>query len=349
MEKSLLKVTHSVLELIGRTPLLKLKTLSQMTGSEIWVKCEHLNPGGSIKDRASLKMVQMAIERGDLKKGQTIIEGTAGNTGIGLSLVAKALGYKMHVVMPNNQSPEKEKVLDLYGAAVQKVPPVPFANEGHFYKTAQKIALENPSQYWMPDQFNNLDNYRAHYENTAPEIYAQVDGKLDYLVSVSGSSGTIAGCSAFLKEKIAGLKAVLVDPMGSGLCHYFYHKEFKMVGSSITEGIGIMRLVENYKQAKIDEAFTLPDLDLVTVAYYLREHEGLCVGTSSALNIAGALKVAARAGPGKRIVTFVCDGGERASTRLWNHEFLKAQSLTSALDQPDFGLKDLIERYRSET
>lgn len=309
-------------DLIGSTPLLKINSLSAITGCEIFLKMESMNPGGSIKDRAALQMVKDAISEGKLKQGMTIVEGTAGNTGIGLALVAKSFGLKMLAVMPKGQTIEKERMLSLFGAELKLVEPCPFSNENHFYHTAKKIALDDPQKYWWANQFENLSNFKAHYENTAPEIYTQMNGKIDYLVSVAGTGGTIAGNSCFLKEKINGLKAILIDPEGSGLCSYFHTKEFKATGTSFTEGIGIMRLVENFKKAKIDEAYTVSDQDLYSAAMFVRENDGIILGSSSALNVAGAYKIAKKYGKGKRIVTFSCDIGERSYSKLYSEKFL---------------------------
>ncbi len=328
-------------ELIGNTPLLRVPSLSELTGCDIFVKCEHLNPGGSIKDRAALQMTLDAIESGQLKKGMTIVEGTAGNTGIGLALVAKALGYDCLAVMPNNQAIEKQRMIELHGAQLKLVDPCPFKNENHFYHTARRLAEEDSDKYWWANQFENLSNYKAHYTRTGPEILEQTDGKLDYLVSVAGTGGTIGGCSSFLKEKLPNLKVVLVDPGGSGLCSYVHTKEFKSEGGSITEGIGIMRLVANFAKAQIDEAFSLPDQDLVTISQYVRQHDGILLGSSSALNLAGALKIAIENGPGKRIVTFSCDLGERSFSKLYTEEFLKTKDLD--LHQTD--IDTLIKKY----
>jgi cysteine synthase A len=320
-------VAERPMDLIGNTPLLKIASLSKLTGCDIFLKCEFLNPGGSIKDRAAKQMVLDAMDAGKLGEGMTIVEGTAGNTGIGLALVAKSLGFKMVAVMPRGQTIEKERMIALFGGELVLVDPVPFANQNHFYHTARKIAEDNPEKYWWADQFENTSNFRAHYLGTGPEIYSQMNGRIDHFVSVAGTGGTIGGNSAYLKEKIPGIKVHLVDPEGSGLCSYFHTGEFKSQGSSLTEGIGIMRLVENFKKAVVDDAFTLPDSEVVRIARLVRDEDGIVLGSSSALNVAGALKVAKEAGPGKRIVTFSCDLGERSYSKLWNEEFLKSKGL----------------------
>lgn len=317
----------SILNAIGNTPLIEIPSLSKLSGSKILLKCENLNPGGSIKDRAAKSMVLKAIEKGKLKKGMTIIEGTAGNTGIGLAIVGKALGFEVVIVMPNNQAKEKEKLIEFYGAKLITVPPSPFADQNHFYHTAKRIASEQPEKYWWADQFENLDNHIAHYETTAPEIWQQTNGKLDYLITSSGSGGTIGGCSKYLKEKNKDLKIVLVDPDGSGLANFVNHGEFKSSGTSITEGIGIMRAVANFKEAKVDSAFNLSDQELVNIAHYVRKHDGITLGSSSALNVAAAFKLAKENEKGKVLVTFWCDGGERSESKLYNEEFLSSKNL----------------------
>ena len=337
-----LSPAQNLTELIGNTPLLKIPSLSKLTGGEIFLKCEQLNPGGSIKDRAALQMVLEAVESGQLKKGMTIVEGTAGNTGIGLAVVAKALGFEHLAVMPNDQAKEKERMIALHGGQIQLVESCPFSNQNHFYHTARRLAEENPSRYWWANQFENLSNFRAHYLHTGPEIYEQTEGALDYLVSVAGTGGTIAGTSVYLKEKIPDIKVLLVDPEGSGLCAYVHTGEFKSQGRSITEGIGIMRLVANFAKAQVDDAFTLPDQDLVTIAQYLRNQDGIVLGSSTALNVAGALKAAIQNGPGKRIVTFYCDLGERSYSKLYNPQYLKERGL----DTHQADIEVLVEKYR---
>lgn len=333
---------NNVTELIGNTDLLKLESVSALTGSDIYVKCEFQNPGGSVKDRAALQLVLDAIEQGHLKPGMTIVEGTAGNTGIGLALVAKALGYKMLTVMPKGQTPEKERMVALHGAELKLVDPCPFANENHFYHTARRIAEEN-SDYWWANQFENLSNYQAHVNHTGPEIWQQTNGKIDALVSVCGTAGTIAGTSHYLKQKNKDLDVWLVDPEGSGIVNYLKNGEYKAEGGSFTEGIGIMRLVENFKQAKIDHAVTLPDQDLVTVSRYIRDHDGLVLGSSSALNVAGAIMAAVNGKAGRQIVTFACDLGERSFSKLYNKEFLAEKGISETHET----METLIDRYKT--
>lgn len=322
-----MKTANTVTELIGNTPLLRIPSLSRLTGCEILLKCENMNPGGSIKDRASLNMVQSAIKSGILKPGMTIVEGTAGNTGIGLAVVARAMGFKMIAVMPKGQTPEKERMLSLYGAELKLVDAVPFGNENHFYHTARRIAEQDSGNFWWANQFENPDNAAAHYNHTAPEIWQQTNGKIDVLVSVSGTGGTIGGNSKFLKEQNPNIKVLLVDPEGSGLCSFFHTGEFKMQGSSITEGIGIMRKTANFALAQIDDAITLNDQHVVSIAHFVRNEDGILLGSSSALNVAGAVHAAHQWGKGKTIVTFLCDLGERSASKLYNMEFLATKGL----------------------
>lgn len=342
-----MKPLTSLAEMIGNTPLLRIPSLSKLTGCDILVKCEFLNPGGSVKDRPAKQIVMDAIEAGKLKPGMTIVEGTAGNTGIGLAIVAKHYGLKMLAVMPDDQAKEKEKMLELFGAKLHLTKAVPFRDERHFFHTAKRIAEEDPEKYWFSNQFENLSNFKAHYTTTGPEIVKQTGGKLDALVSASGSAGTISGTTRYLKENIPGVQCFLVDPAGSGLTNYVYTGEFKAPGSSITEGIGIMRLVNNFKQCinYLDGAFYKFDQDVITIARYVRDQDGLVVGSSSALNLAGAMQVAATLGPGKRIVTFLCDLGERSFSKLYNDEYLIKER---KLDPSQIDVKPIWDRYKTE-
>ncbi|MGX5915050.1 cysteine synthase A [Aliidiomarina sp. Khilg15.8] len=327
---------------IGQTDLLRVPSLSRLSGSDIFLKCEFQNPGGSIKDRAALQMVEDAMERGDLKPGMTIVEGTAGNTGIGLAVVAKSLGLKLLVVMPNDQTMEKTRMIELHGARLHAVDPVPFKNDNHFYHTARRLGEEN-ADFWWANQFENTSNLRAHYLHTGPEIWQQMQGDVDILVSVSGTGGTIGGNSRYLKEQNPDVEIWLADPDGSGSYQYLKTGEYKAEGGSMTEGIGIMRRVENFRQAKIDYALNLPDQDLVSVAEYVRREDGIVLGSSSALNLAAAYFAALQRGPGKRIVTFACDLGERSFSKLYNPEYLRERGLSS---QPE-DIESLTQRYRN--
>lgn len=328
------------IDLIGQTDLLRVNSLSELTGCEIYMKLESQNPGGSIKDRAALQMITDAMARDELRPGMTVVEGTAGNTGIGLAIVARGFGLNMLAVMPNDQSPEKERMIALHGAQLKTVNPVPFRDENHFYHTARRLAESRPD-YWWANQFENTSNLRAHYLHTGPEIWQQTEGKIDILVSVAGTGGTIAGNSMYLKEQNPEVQVWLTDPDGSGIFSYLKSGQHIADGSSMTEGIGIMRLVENFKQAQIDAAVNLPDQDLISMSRHVREHDGIVLGSSSALNLAGALQAAALHGPGKTIVTFACDLGERSASKLYNPDYLRNRGLS---DQPE-PITEMLARY----
>ncbi|MDF2180014.1 cysteine synthase A [Aliiglaciecola sp. CAU 1673] len=338
-----MRIAQHQAELIGQTDLLRIDSLSELTGCNIYLKCEFQNPGGSIKDRAALQMVKDAVERGELKPGMTIVEGTAGNTGIGLALVAKSFGMQMLAVMPNDQAKEKERMIELHGAKLMTVDPCPFANPNHFYHRAKKVA-EQHKDHWWANQFENTSNAKAHYLNTGPEIWQQLSGKVDILVSAAGTGGTIAGNSQYLKEQNPNVQVWLVDPDGSGIYQYLKTGEYKNHGSSITEGIGIMRLVENFRGAKVDRAINLPDLDLIAISRFVKHKDGIVLGSSSALNVAGAVFAALQAGPGKNVVTFACDLGERSASKLYNPEYLQHKGL---LDYPK-RIDELMARYQSD-
>lgn len=331
-------------DLIGQTDLLKIPSLSALTGCDIYLKCEFQNPGGSIKDRAALQLVKDAMASGELKPGMTIVEGTAGNTGIGLALVAKSYGLKMLAVMPNDQAPEKTRMISLHGAQLKAVDPVPFKDANHFYHTAKRIA-EQHDDYWWANQFENTSNARAHYLQTGPEIWQQTQGAIDVLVSVAGTGGTIAGNSTYLKQQKPDLAVWLADPDGSGIYQFLKTGEYQSSGSSMTEGIGIMRRVENFRQAKIDYAINLPDQDLVTLSRYVRDEDGIVLGSSSALNVAAALAAALYHGQGKTIVTFACDLGERSASKLYNADYLQQRGLSDQVEP----IAELLQRYRQQS
>jgi cysteine synthase A len=334
---------NNLSEMVGNTDLLKIESLSKLTGCDIYVKCEYQNPGGSIKDRAALQMVLDAQESGQLKPGMTIVEGTAGNTGIGLAIIAKSLGYGMQVVMPKGQTIEKERLIGLHGANLLLVDPCPFKDPNHFYHTARRIGEENDN-YWWANQFENLGNYRAHYLNTGPEIWQQTEGKVDIFVSACGTGGTIAGNSHYLKDQNDDVEVWLVDPDGSGIHSFLKDGQYKSNGSSFTEGVGIMRTVDNFRKAKIDKAVNLPDRDFVTIAHYLSQNDAIVLGSSSAMNVAGALRAAAVSGPGKTIVTFACDLGERSFSKLYNPDFLAEKDMLKEMESPD--IRALYEGYK---
>jgi cysteine synthase A len=332
-----------LLQVIGNTPMLKVQSLSAITGCEIFMKCENLNPGGTIKDRPALSMVIEAIVRGVLKPGMTIVEGTAGNTGIGLALVGQALGHKVIVVMPKGMAIEKHKVLKLYGAEIVETEAVPYTDERHFFKVGKNIGQSSPD-YWWANQFDNPDNYLSHYHSTAPEMFQQMDGKLDAVVVASGSGGTVAGVSKYMKEKDHNIKVIIPDPAGSGICHFFNHGSWESDGSyTMTEGVGITRMVENYRHIKQDSCYTIDDQKLTSLAMFVREKEGLVMGMSSMLNLAGAFHTALKMGRGHRIATFMCDGGERAMSKMYNPEFLKEKKIDGNL----LSEKEIVHLYQS--
>lgn len=317
----------SLWDSVGNTPLLRVQSLSQRTGNTIVGKAEFMNPGGSIKDRAAKGMIRDAEAKGLLEPGATIVEGTAGNTGIGLALLGRERGYRVVVSMPDNQAKEKYELLEAMGAEVRKVPPVPFANENHFFHQARKLAEANG--WWWANQFENVANGDFHYETTGPEIWAQCDGKVDVLVSAVGTGGTLSGVSRYLKEQNPKLRVVLVDPMGSGLYCYVRDGKVEGAGSSVTEGIGIMRLTENFKRARVDEAMRVTDQQMIETLYHLAREDALVVGTSAALNVRAAYEVAkAQPGAGLTIVTFLCDHGSRYFSKVFNPDFLSAKGLS---------------------
>ena len=320
-------LTGTVSQAIGQTPLIKIKSLSEMSGCEIFGKAEFLNPGGSVKDRTALGIIEQAEKDGLLKPGYTIVEGTAGNTGIGLATIAAQKNYRCSIVMPNNQAQEKYDALTALGVDLLTVDPCPFANENHFYHTARRLAEGNPTAFWA-NQFENTANYRKHYETTGPEIWEQSNKKVDAFVSACGTGGTLAGVSQYLKEKNKSVHIRLVDPMGSGLYSHFKTGQFAASGSSITEGIGIMRLTANYKLAVIDEAVQVTDQEMISMLYHLAKHDGLLVGTSAALNVFASYKLALEnKNTNKRIVTMLCDSATRYQSKIFNPVFLKEKAL----------------------
>jgi cysteine synthase A len=320
---------------IGNTHLIKIESLSKATGCTILGKAEFLNPGGSVKDRAALYMVQQAEKDGLITPGGTIVEGTAGNTGIGLALVANARGYRCAIVMPNNQSQEKIDLLLTLGAEVELVPPVPFSNPGNFYHVARDRTASLENAFWA-NQFENIANSEAHYRTTGPEIWHQSGMTLDGIVMSSGTGGTIGGVTAYLKEQDASIATYLIDPTGSGLYSFITRGEFKAEGSSITEGIGINRETANFRRAKLDGAFQGSDREVIEMAYYLLRHDGLFVGSSAALNVVGAVRLARQLGPGKVIATILCDGGGRYQSRMFNPEWLAEKGLTPTAQGLEF-------------
>ena len=312
---------------VGQTPMIRLKRLSDALGREILCKAEHLNPGGSVKDRAAKFMIKAAETAGKLRPGGTIVEGTAGNTGIGLAMLALARGYRAIIVMPDNQSPEKYTALRALRAEVRTVKATKFSDPNHFYHAAKRLAQELSDAVWT-DQFENPANSQAHYAMTGPEIWRQTEGRIDALVMSSGTGGTIGGTSCFLKEKKPDIRVVLADPPGSGLYSYVKTGEMKTEGDSITEGIGIMRVTQNFARGKVDDAVRVADKSVVEMAHWLLQKEGLFAGSSSALNVWAAARVARDLPSGARVVTFICDGGQRYQSRLFDETWLAEKGLS---------------------
>jgi cysteine synthase A len=324
-------VRNGFIDLIGNTPLVRLRRASEETGCEILGKCEFLNPGGSVKDRAALYIIRDAEKRGALRPGGVIVEGTAGNTGIGLALVANALGYRTVIVMPETQSQEKKDTLRLCRADLRLVPAVPYKDAGNYVKVSGRLAEEldrtEPSGAVWANQFDNVANRLAHYETTGPEIWRQTGGRIDAFVASVGTGGTLAGVSMALKERNARVRTVLADPMGSALYNHYAHGELKAEGNSITEGIGQGRVTKNLEGAPIDEALQVTDEEALPIIFALLEEEGLIVGGSTGINVGGAIKVAKRLGPGHTIVTVLCDYGTRYQSKLFNPTFLREKNL----------------------
>ncbi|ODT26311.1 MAG: cysteine synthase A [Kaistia sp. SCN 65-12] len=322
---------RDVISAIGNTPLIRLNRVSDATGCEIWGKAEFLNPGQSVKDRAALFIVRDAEKRGLLRPGGTIVEGTAGNTGIGLSMVANALGYKSVIVIPETQSQEKKDALTLLGAELIQVPAKPYKNPNNYVKLsgrlAEKLAKELPGGAIWANQFDNVANRQAHIETTGPEIWEQTQGKIDGFVSAVGSGGTLGGISMALKARNPDIQIGLADPEGAALYSYYTTGELKSSGNSITEGIGQGRITANLKDIVVDRAYQIPDSEALPYVFDLLEHEGLCLGGSSGINIAGAVRLARDLGPGKTIVTILADYGNRYQSKLFNPEFLRAKNL----------------------
>ena len=319
-------IVRNPLALIGNTPLVRLNGPSDATGCEILGKCEFANPGASVKDRAALFIVEDAEANGTLKPGGTIVEGTAGNTGIGLALVANAKGYKTIIVMPETQSREKMDTLRALGAELVLVPAAPFSNPGHFVHTSRRIAEETPGAIWA-NQFDNIANRRAHIAGTAEEIWAQTDSKVDGFTCAVGTGGTLAGVGLGLKAKSETVTIALTDPHGAALFNYYAHGELKAEGNSVAEGIGQGRITANLEGAPIDRQYRVSDEEgLAQVAALLRD-EGLCLGLSSGINVAGAMMLARDLGPGKMVVTILCDTGFRYLSSLYNPDWLRAKGL----------------------
>jgi cysteine synthase A len=321
-----MQTASDTLSLIGHTPLVRLKGPSEATGCDIFGKCEFANPGASVKDRAALFIVEDAEARGALKPGGTIVEGTAGNTGIGLALVANAKGYRTIIVMPDTQSKEKMDTLRALGAELVTVPAAPYSNPCHFVHTSRRIAEETPGAIWA-NQFDNIANRRAHIVGTAEEIWAQMDGNIQGFTCAAGTGGTIAGVSLGLKEKDERITIALSDPHGAALYEYYAHGELKSEGSSVAEGIGQGRITGNLEGAPIDTQFRISDAEGLEWVDRLLKEEGLCLGLSSGINVAGAVRLARELGPGNRVATILCDTGFRYLSTLYDPAWREAKGL----------------------
>jgi cysteine synthase len=319
-------IKQGFVDAVGNTPLIRLNSFSEETGCEILGKAEFLNPGGSVKDRAALYIIEDAERRGVLKPGGTVVEGTAGNTGIGLAHICNAKGYKCLIIIPDTQSQEKIDLLRTLGAEVRTVPAVPYKDPNNYVRLSGRVAAEMENAIWA-NQFDNLANRQAHYETTGMEIWQQTEGKIDAWVSATGTGGTFGGVTLLLKDKNPDIKCVLADPMGSGLYSYAKTGEIHLEGSSITEGIGNSRVTANMEGVPIDDAFQIHDSEALKVIYQLMRKDGLFMGGSVGINVAGAVRLAKQMGTGHTIVTVLCDGGARYQSRLFNQEWLKSKGL----------------------
>ena len=316
-------------ECIGNTPLVKLKVASELSGCEIYGKCEFLNPGGSVKDRPALQIIKDAIKKKKIERGGTIVEGTAGNTGIGLCLVGNSVGMNSIIVMPRTQSNEKKKMLKLCGAQLKLVDALPYKNPGNYIRYSETLAksIINEHGVLWANQFDNLSNKKSHYLTTGPEIYKQLSQKVDAFICSIGTGGTISGVSEFLKEKDKNIVVGLADPMGSAMHNFYKNGKLKSIGSSITEGIGQGRITKNLENAVIDESFQITDKEALDIVYEMIREEGLILGGSSGVNIMGAVKLGKLIGPNKKIVTILCDYGTKYESKIFNKKFLKEKKL----------------------
>lgn len=332
-------IRNGFLDTIGNTPLIRLAHASEETGCEILGKAEFLNPGSSVKDRAALFIIRDAEERGLIEPGGVIVEGTAGNTGIGLALVGNARGYRTIIVIPDTQSQEKKDMLRLCGAEVREVPAVPYRDPNNYVKIsgrlAEEIARSEPHGAFWANQFDNVANRDGHYRTTGPEIWRQTDGRVDGFVCAVGTGGTLAGVGMFLKEQKPDTVIAIADPLGAALYNYYTHGELKAEGESITEGIGQGRITANLDGAPVDKAYQIPDAEALPIVFDLLQYEGLCLGGSSGINVAGAIRLARDLGPGHTIVTILCDYGTRYQSKLFNPAFLREKGLPTPawLDQ----------------
>jgi cysteine synthase A len=325
-------VANGVVAAIGHTPLIKLRRASKETGCTILGKAEFMNPGQSVKDRAGLYMILEAEKRGDIRPGGLVVEATAGNTGIGLALVANARGYRTIIVIPDTQSQEKKDTLRLLGAELVEVPQVPYSNPNQYQHVGRRLADElrkrEPNGVLFADQWNNLDNRKAHYVSTGPEVWEQTGGKVDGFICSIGTGGTIAGVSTFLREKKKDVAIGVADPRGAAMYHLFKDGEAKSTeGGSITEGIGLGRVTNIIEDIEVDQAYLIEDAEAVPIIFDLLEHEGLCLGGSSGINVAGAIRLAKEMGPGHTIVTILADYGTRYQSKLFNPQFLRSKGL----------------------
>jgi len=310
---------------IGNTPLIRLRGPSELTGCNILGKAEFLNPGGSVKDRAGLYIILDAEKRGALKPGGVIVEGTAGNTGIGLALVGNARGYRTVIVIPNTQSQEKKDMLRLCGAELREVPAVPYKDKNNYVHVSERLAQELGA-FWA-NQWDNTANRDGHFRSTGPEIWEQTQGRIDGFTCAIGTGGTLAGVSAFLKSKNPKVRIAAADPMGAAMYHWFKHRELKSEGSSITEGIGLGRVTKNIEGAPVDDAYQIPDSEALPIIFRLAKEEGLILGGSSGINVAGAIRLAKDLGPGHTVATILADSGTRYQSKLFNPAFLKEKGL----------------------
>ena len=322
---------NTVISQIGNTPLIRLKQASELTQCNIYGKAEYFNPGESVKDRAALFIVQDALKKKLITKGGTIVEGTAGNTGIGLAIVCKEYGLKLKIVIPNTQSMEKKETLRKLGAELIEVDAVPYSNPNNYIKYSKKLAdelkqKERNGVYWA-NQFDNIVNLEAHIQTTSKEIWNQTAGKIDAFICAVGTGGTLAGVSLGLKEKDKNIKIALSDPMGSSLYSYISHKKLENTGNSITEGIGTGRITKNFEKAQVDEAFQVNDTEALNIVFNLIKSQKIILGGSSGINIMGAIKLAKKMGPGKNIVTILCDHGKRYASKIFNKKFLQSKNL----------------------
>lgn len=326
-----MNIKNGLIESIGNTPLIRLRRASKMTGCEILGKAEFMNPGGSVKDRAALSIVLDAERRGLLRSGGLIVEGTAGNTGIGLALVANARGYRTLIVIPNTQSQEKKDMLRLCGAELMEVPPAPYRDPENYVRVSERVAAElstsEPNGVLWANQWDNLANREAHILGTGPEIWQQTDGRVDGFICAIGTGGSLSGVASFLKSKNTKITIGLADPPGAAMFDYFTTGELKSAGSSITEGIGQGRITGNVEGVPVDKAYRIPDSEAVQIVFDLLQEEGLCVGGSAGVNVAGAIRLAKELGPGHTIVTLLCDSGTRYQSKLFNPEFLRSRDL----------------------